>query len=658
MKPKKEIELLNLVAAEERDAIGYADELGEKREVLLRYYNCEPFGDEVDGQSSFVSSDVQDTVEGMLPALVKLFTQNKRTAVFHANTAKQEEEAKQKTDIANHVFFQQNKGALLLYNWFKDAILQYCGMVKVVHEEREITTKERYSGIDEAEYLLLQQDDALEISEVEQDEDGTYEIEATRTEICKNVRYQLIPPEEQLIPRDARDFDTPRFIGHRSPVRRSVLLEMGFDEDIVMSLPAHDDDERGDSLKNERYKDINGDDRTSTTQKANDEIYLTECYIYFDDNDDGRSELYQVFKAGNKILQYEAWDQHPFACLTPIPMPHRAIGNCQADLAADIQRVNSVLVRNMLDNIYLNNWSRIAYNDNVDLDDLLVARAGGTVHVEGTEPVQNSLFTIPVQSQTANILAAKESIDVQRESRTGISRINQGLDPETLSETATAFQGLTNASNQRLDLTARLFAMTGVADLFRKTVDIISAHQDEEMQVMISGKELTVDPRSWKYNLSCTVNIGAGGGDKAEKVANLNYIVQLQQQLMAVQSPLADSKKMYNALAGVISEVGLKDVDRYFNDPEVPEDMAQAMVEILQAQVNQLQQQIQSNPLAEAETIKAQAKLIEAQSKGQNDMQQFLMKFNQEQDQFRQEMIAKFTEMELKYAKDVPGSAV
>ena len=55
-------EILQIVNQEEQDAIDYENSLALRREVLLDYYNAEPFGNETDGQSKFVTSDVADTV--------------------------------------------------------------------------------------------------------------------------------------------------------------------------------------------------------------------------------------------------------------------------------------------------------------------------------------------------------------------------------------------------------------------------------------------------------------------------------------------------------------------------------------------------------------------------------------------------------------------
>lgn len=666
-----ERELLNLVSQEEDDAVGYQDDLGQKRETLLSYYQSEPFGDEVEGRSKYVSSDVSDVVEGMLPSILRVFTQGRIVGKFWSDTLEGEEEAKQKTELTNYVFFRQNQGVLILHNMLKDALLQYTGVVKVRWNTDEEVTHERYSGLSELEFRKLESDEETEIDEVEEETNElgqkVYECRVTRTKERGTVQYDNIPPEEFLICRDARDFVRPRFIGQRTPKRRSELLQMGFDPDIVESLPKYSGDEdKGDQLALIRNRDISGDDSENpSNHKPNDIIYLTECYTYVDMDGDGIAELYQVFKAGEQILEYNEWDEHPFAVITPIPMPHRAIGTCPAEQTADIQFTKSVLVRNMLDNIYATNYNRYAVNDRVDLDDLLNPRHGGAVQVEGEMSVGDALMPLVTTPISQNILQSVEYIDAARESRTGLSRINQGLDPETLNKTATGFQGIMNASQQRLELITRICAETGIKRIFRLTAMYLAKYQDEAIQIRVTGKPMEVDPTAWRYNLDCYVDVGIGSGDRQEKIASLNTLLNMQLSMIQSGMLLTDQSKVYNTLDKLTTELGLKGAQGYFNNPEMPDEVLQAQVEMLSGMVQQLQAQAQQNPLAEAEMIKAQARLTEAQGKGQleaakaqAETQKFMMKLAQEDDHFRQELIKQLTELELKYGTNVPGAAV
>ena len=60
-----------------------------------------------------------------------------------------------------------------------------------------------------------------------------------------------------------------------------------------------------------------------------------------------------------------------------------------------------------------------------------------------------------------------EYLEGQKENRTGITRYNQGLDANSLNKTATGISAILGQSAQRLELVARMFAETGISELFR-----------------------------------------------------------------------------------------------------------------------------------------------------------------------------------------------
>lgn len=658
-------EINAIVGAEEADSLNFQSTIGKNRAKMLDYYNCRPYGDEVDGQSQVVTSDVSDVIEGMLPSLVRVFTQGKYVARFEADNAASDDEADQKTAWANYVFMRQNDGTLILHNMMKDALLQYTGTVKVYWDESKEVTKERYAGLSMLELQRLSMDDETEIEEQEEVVEyvqgspvTVYNVHVKRTRKVGKTRIVNIPPEEFLICRNARDFVNPRFIGHRTPKTRSELILMGFDRDVVENLPADDSFTFEKSYeKNSRYWNYDGNSDSNAGDPANDIVHLGEYYVYIDTDGDGVAELWQIFRAGNEILSKEQVDEHPFCVIVPIPIPHRAIGSCPAEQVADIQYLKSTLMRQALNNIYQTNYARTVVNERVDLDDLLTPRAGGIIRVNDDAPVMDSIQPFVVQPIAEPILGMMEYVDVMREIRSGVTRYNQGLDSEALNKTATGFKGIMEAGQQRLDMIARIFADTGIREIFRKIIKLSMQYQDTSMQIRVMGQPMEIDPTSWRHNLDCRIDVGLGSGDRQEKIVNLNAILAIQQTLKETGSMLTDEAKMYNTLDRLITEVGLKDAALYFNNPEQPVQVLQAQVEQLMAMVQQLQAQMQ-NPLAEVEQIKAEAKMAAQQQQQEFETKKLLLEMEQKQKEFETNYLTKLTEMELKYQQNVPGSLV
>jgi vacuolar-type H+-ATPase subunit I/STV1 len=168
---------------------------------------------------------------------------------------------------------------------------------------------------------------------------------------------------------------------------------------------------------------------------------------------------------------------------------------------------------------------------------------------------------------------------------------------------------------------------------------------------------MEIHPTAWRHNLDARVDVGIGAGDRMEKIVNLNNILQMQERYKERGSLLVDEEKIYNTLNKLITEIGLKEVDLYFNDPSAPEETLLAQNEQLMTVMEQMQAQLQ-NPLAEQEQIRQQGSLARDQLKIQADMQKFMLDLQERQEQFNQEMLAKLTELELQNNQDVPGSLV
>ncbi len=318
----------------------------------------------------------------------------------------------------------------------------------------------------------------------------------------------------------------------------------------------------------------------------------------------------------------------------------------------------------MLNNIYSTNFQRVLVNERVDLDDLLTPRNGGAVRIEGDGPIGDSAIPLVIPSVVGELLQAIEYVDTARETRTGVTRYNQGLDAESLNKTATGFRGMTDASQQRIELIARVFAETGIKQIFKLIVMLASKHQSDARQIRVVGEPMEINPSAWRHNLDCRIDIGLGAGDRQEKIVNLNQILTIQQQLMQLGLPLTDPEKIFATLDRLCVETGLKDGHVYFVDPTKPKDQLALQVQQLQQQLAQLQQQSQDPMLAIEQTRndgKAQVEQIRQDAENHRFIVEMERSHNIElerQTEFNRTLMAKLTELELKYSQNVPGAAV
>ena len=599
-------QLRAIINSEINNSIGFmGSNLTSQRKKSMEYYMGEKLGTEIDGRSQVVSTDVADTIETILPNLLRIFTASDQVVKCEPVKSEDVPLAEQATNYINYIFNKDNNGFSVLYTWFKDALLEKNGIVKVYWDDSSSVEQETYENLNDQEYQLLVDDENVEIVEEESfvdekmkeamdllaaqataqgqvvEEEATpmlYNVKIKRTSKGGKVKIENVPPEEFLIQRTAKSIETANFVAHRVSKTRSDLIEMGFDREVVENLPTTNNI----ILNNERltrYSDIDQSPFDNAPDNSTAEIEIYECYVRCDMDGDGVAELRKVIVAGEsgyEILENMPCDNIPFCSLTPIPMPHRFYGRSVAELVEDVQLVKSTVMRQLLDNMYLTNNNRVAIMDGmVNLDDLLTSRPGGVVRTK--QPP--SQVMLPMQSQTISQQAFPllEYLDTIRETRTGITRYNQGLDADSLNKTATGVNAIMTQSQMRMELIARVFAETGIKDLFRRIFELTCKYQDKERIVELNNQFIPVKPTEWRNRFNISITVGLGSGSKEQQIMMLNNILERQLQAFQLQGnreyPMVSLKNIYNSLAKIIENAGLKNVENYFVNPDMGKGM-------------------------------------------------------------------------------------
>jgi hypothetical protein len=148
-----------ILASERSDALAAieATKLSSDRSDAMDYYLGDMSKDmpAAEGRSQAVSTDVADTIEGLMPSLMDIFCGSDEVVRFEPVGPEDEEAAQQETDYVNHVFMQQNPGFMVLYSFIKDALLQKNGIVKVWWEEGEQEEYETYFDLTEDQFAAL-----------------------------------------------------------------------------------------------------------------------------------------------------------------------------------------------------------------------------------------------------------------------------------------------------------------------------------------------------------------------------------------------------------------------------------------------------------------------------------------------------------------------
>ncbi len=621
-------ELVARIEAEINDALGYSDTISLQREEAMKYYYAEKFGNEVEGRSQYVDSSVMDTIEWIKPSLMRVFASGDEMVVFNPTGPEDVEAAKQATDYVNHIFTKDNNGWEILYSWFTDALLQKNGIVKCWWDDYEDWNREEYTNLDEEEFNVLIMSPEVEIIEHTPYE-GFHDVVISRRAQIGRVKIENVEPSEFLISRESKTIEDARFVCHRVIKTLSELREMWPDFDFKPEEMGWGEDMvpmSGERLARYSYDNSAGIPwgglGIGYPEEVLREYWLHESYLRTDHDGDGIAELRKVCSVGSLVIENEPIDRIPFVSVTPIKIPHKFFGLSIADLIMDIQLIKSTLMRNLMDNMYNQNFGRYAVLEGqANLDDLLTQRPGGVVRVKSPNAIM-PLATPQLEQSSFGML---EYLDQLRESRSGVNKYSQGLNENALTShtTASAVQATMTAAQSRVELIARCFAETGVKELMKNIYELVLKNQDHERVIMLRNQWVPVRPDMWRDQFDCTVSVAIGSGNKDQQLMHLTSMLQFAGDAMRGGLKIVSEKNMYNMGAALIKNMGFQNVQDFLTDPDTvpPEPNPQEQMEQAELQLKQKELEIKAadiqvkqqkmQQVAAADAVDAQLKMAE-----------------------------------------------
>ena len=665
-----EDDLHGIVSAEIDDAVDYVDDvISPQRATAGEYYKGEPFGNEEEGRSQVVSMDVRDTVQAIMPSIMRVFFSASNVVEYAPNGPEDVQSAEQATEYVNYCLTRDNNFFNVCYSSFKDALIRKNGIMKIWWDEEKNVETIDYTGLDEQSFTVLVSDPDVELRDVEIETsetetagpDGmmmmsqtpaTYSCTVVRTTTKGRVAVASVPPEEFLIDRQAKSLEEAEFVGHRRYVTVSDLVKMGYDLDEIEDLGYETTE---DFNGNEEAFDRNPDATilgAGRTDLASRKIEYIEAYLYVDMDGDGIAELRRVCVGGSayRILHNEPCDHIPFVDFCPDPEPHTFFGMSIADVVMDIQLIKSNILRNMLDSLAQSIHPRTAVVEGqVNLEDVMNTEVGGIIRMRAPGMVQP--FSQPFVGQAA--FPMLQYMDELRENRTGISKAAAGLDANALqSSTRAAVAATVTAAQQHIELICRIFAETGMKSLFKKALYLVTTYQDAPRMVRLRNQFVPIDPRVWDASMDVLVNVALGTGTNEEKLAFLAQVAQKQEMLIqqgGVQNnPLVDLGQYRNTLAQMLALAGFKDPNMFFKDPATqpppppPPPPPPSPEEILaQVQAQSIQADIQKKA-AELEL----------------EREEMLRKDDRERDKIDADIMLKAAEIEAKYNTQVNTASI
>lgn len=603
--PMSERELLTFLDQNENDALGYVwgGQLSFERGLALKYYFAEPFGNEVEGRSQVISTEVFDTVEWILPSLIRVFASTDKSVEFEAKSAEDMKGAQQATDACNYVYWKQNNGFLNTYSWFKDALLMKNGAVKWYWEKKVEVKRERYQGLTlEQIQLYFLNNPNIEIVGQASYPDPiaqqnpqfmaavsmgaaqmpmVYDVEINVRDEFGKVCIAPIPPEELLVSRNQNSLmlDDCPFVEHLSKKTLSWCRDQGwvFEDSEVMGSAPTNVEMSPEAVERRKLNEDSvvqpiSDNSTDPSQRT---TWVRETYCLVDYDGDGIAERRRIIRAGDKIFENEPCEGVQIAAITPNIIAHRFFGVSVAEMVMDLQLLKSTLWRSMVDNLFhANNQGHIVLASadgrvQANIDDLLNSRPGRVIR----EYAPNAVRAEAVPWIAHQTFPMMEYIDQQAQNRTGSNNLTSGLDADSLNKTARGAVLAQNKMQEKIELIARIFAECGFKPLFRGVMQMLSKYQSRPMMFRLRNEFVAYDPREWSGQFDMNINVGLGTGNKDQQLQHLMAI--FQQQMGIAQTPygplLVNAGNIYTTLTKIVENAGFKNVEEFWSKPQVPQ---------------------------------------------------------------------------------------
>lgn len=577
--------LLSLVKADIADAEAYQQSIIQptvRERYNIYYADKEYYAHKfpiLSKTSSLVSTDVADTIEWALPSLMKVFTGSDEVITVAGVTEEDDQNAEVMQSLLVYQLQRQNKFFPILYNWMKDALITGMGIIKCYWERTEGYTPETAQLNADALKLLTQT--GVEITNVEgPDIMGDFTVTWNSPYYIKNSpKLENILVSEFLYSPDAKNLEDANFVAHRKKVTMSHLRQKER-EGIYANVDMVHPDNGPVSWITDQVEDVIGDHYTplhnNQQDKAREEVTIYECYTKIDFNNDGILEDMIITIAGDVILRAEPnyMGRHPFFSISPTKDPHRIwVKRSYAELIGELQDMKVALTRQIVQNIALTNDPKmILAEDSINISDYIEGRK--VIRKKPGSSMGDVAMAMPVNQLSPQTFQFLEYLEGQKENRTGITRYNQGLDASSLNKTATGISAILGQSAQRLELVARMFAETGISELFRFMVSLNQKFVDQETVIRLTNKQLRISPDDLNGNFDLVVNAGISIATKESTIMTLQTMLTALMQTQAAGIPIVTPQNIYNLFKKWIESAGFKNYNDYVTDPAVVQQRA------------------------------------------------------------------------------------
>lgn len=580
------------------------------------------------GRSKLIVTVVRDAIHSILPNIGRVFTQTDEVGEFSSDDEEDEGICKEMTLFCNGVFNKYGGYKALIWGT-TDALKSRIGVVKVSLQRKEVASYSVSGELDEeqlsdlmeevqsGETMITEMSEPFDTSEPSGDSELDAILPDMRRKVVMSKKsyrnkwlLSTVAPESVIIDADATCIGDARIVGTRENMAIYAAMEMGIPYELLQGNTTDD----GSMLQTERFNRLGYDPQDYTDNWSNDptaqQVLITEAWMRIDADGDGVIELRHLICVGvnYEIVVDEVVHCVPLAVFMTDLQPHVFFPISLAEDLIQDQDAQTSVTRSILDNIALVNSPRTEINENfVNLEDAKNTEIGAMIRVKQMGQI-NELTTPFVAGQTLPVL---EYLHQTAESRSGVTKLSQGIDPNALQATSRiAANAAVQGGDARIEMMARNIAETGVKEMFQAILRVAMYELKGEQSVKTPTGYKKVNPSRWHDQVSISINVGLGNGRIEEKQQVLQGVVQQQMgviEKLGMTNPYATWDNVRNSWKSLLRLNGIKDVGTYF--PIVPPEVGTAF-EQKQAQQAAQAAQAQAPPgpdVVGAAKVKAEA---------------------------------------------------
>ena len=655
--PEDVDELANILDQEMHSAMDAHQYVRCEQARGLDYYKVQIGGDvpietEVDDtatSSQAYSKDIAENVDWLLPDLARVILSGENIVEFDTDEEEAVEQTKKATALVNYYRFKQLDFDREIHDFIKDGLLAKVGVLECyVYDPMPIN--ETYNGINlialqkfmEDSDVYIVEDRASQVSPSIDFPDGfSHDVEVQRRP-PREFRIRCIKPEDFVISKDSKIVSQsadngPRYTAHtenimvfeamtRYPDLKNEILvavqKLGHSSELSSGGDDTDKYEIQEAREHDVGQNIEENVEYNTAQNPFTR-YITVYNEYYrvDWNMDGVSELRHIIRIDKDILLNEEVEDNPFVSWTPYPTQHLFYGESQADKLFDIQDLNTSFLRIINDTLHAGLRPRIAVDEDSiqgsgtnTFADIINWSVGSPIRTIG-EPGK-AISVIRSEGDINSAVAMLQVLEDKKTSYSGVSKQQQGLDPDSVNRSGSALDKWQASATGRKELMARHLG-NAIEIYGRKMLRLIIKHQDVSVSIKVGKDFQTLDPRHWSPNLTPHVYISGAVGSRDREIQNLMGLLNVAQGAAATygpNNPIFKIDAVYNIIKELVTAMGFKESKELLSKLD-DEEIGQYMQ----------QQATQTDPAIEVAEINADLK------KSVTDGQHYIDKYRLDQ---------------------------